>query len=257
MAGESLSRTQRNNSEDRPLLIKHLTPRQEERLRTFLDERLSGLERDERTHKLGPVPQLSSRLSTLLQIILQIPPSPPFASLRVSYLLTLTSVIPLYITALPLLSTGHRTQQEAQEEAASVIEGVLGLLKEVENGWLAVLRSDGWIPPRTQLDEKGDSEGARSHLIFGGKSVEVEFGGQVDITEKIRLKSIVMSSRSRLLAWSRPYGNFDCPGSSLPDEETEPQSDTNTVVATHSGGWEEEVLLMWNNLLEVLSNDLA
>ncbi|WWC97072.1 hypothetical protein V866_003949 [Kwoniella sp. B9012] len=239
-----------------PRLITHLTPRQEEKLRSYLDEKLSNLESDERTHKLGPLPRLLSRLSPLLQIILQIPPFYPFGSLRTSYLLTLTSVIPIYITSLPLLSCGHRTKDEAQDEASRVIRGVLDLLNEVEKGWLAVLKGDGWIPPH-------NTGGTKMDVTIGGQAVEVddESKFQVDITEKIRLKSIILSSRARVLAWARPYGNFDTAGSALPNESDGttpiPEMQEGNVVTTNSGGWEEEVVAMWAQLLDVLSHDLS
>ncbi|WVQ64797.1 uncharacterized protein L199_002966 [Kwoniella botswanensis] len=240
-----------------PRFITHLSPRQEEKLRSYLDEKLSNLESDERTHQLGPLSRLLSRLSPLLQIILQIPPFYPFESLRTSYLLTLTSVIPIYITSLPLLCSRHRTKDEAQDEASRVIRDVLELLKEVEKGWLAVLKSDGWIPPH-------NTGGTNMDVMIGGQAVKLVDEGisQVDITEKIRLRSIILSSRARVLAWARPYGSFDWAGSALPSE-----SDTSTstsgpsreeiVVATRSGGWEEEVLSMWKHLLDVLSHELS
>ncbi|KAK6907230.1 hypothetical protein I203_101220 [Kwoniella mangroviensis CBS 8507] len=239
-----------------PRLITHLTPRQEEKLRSYLDEKLSNLESDERTHKLGPLPRLLSRLSPLLQVILQIPPFYPFGSLRTSYLLTLTSVIPIYITSLPLLSSGHRTKDEAQDEASCVIRDVLDLLKELEKGWLAVLKGDGWIPPHS-------TGGTQMDVTIGGKAVKVddESKSQVAITEKIRLKSIILSSRARVLAWARPYGNFDKSGSALPNESDGttpiPEMQEDVVVATNSGGWEEEILSMWDQLQDVLSHDLS
>ncbi|WRT65591.1 uncharacterized protein IL334_002536 [Kwoniella shivajii] len=230
-------------------LITQLTPRQEERLRTYLDDKLSILESDEKTNNLGSIPSLVKRLSILLQIILQIPPKPPFSSLRISYLLTLTAVIPLYITSLTLLSSGHRTKSDAEREAEGSIREVLDILREVENGWKAVLNGQAWLPPR--------SSGGRK---LGGRGVKVDFGGQVDTTERIRLKSIIISSRSRLIAWSRTYGNFE--GSSIRVEQNE-ASIANEFVATKAlegvrkGGWEEEMTLMWNDLLDILSRDLA
>ncbi|WWC87763.1 uncharacterized protein L201_002655 [Kwoniella dendrophila CBS 6074] len=269
MAMELSQQTDSNTAK----LVNRLTPRQEEKLRTYLDEKLSGLERDERTHKLGPLPELLARLSPLLQIILQIPPFKPFSSLRISYLLTLTSVIPIYMTSLPLLSAGHRTNNNVQKEAVRVIESVLKILKEVESGWLAVLDGEGWIPPRIDHRDrtsdnsstKEDTSDCLDGLIIGGKSLKVEFGDQVDVTEKIRLKSIILSSKSRLLAWSRTYGNFDDVGSSLPGSsvpithESKPHEDSyqrGKRSTSKEAGWEEEVLTMWNKLLDHLAQDL-
>ena len=50
------------------------------------------------------------------------------------------------------------------------MRALLAFLNEVDRGWIAVLRGDGWSPP----SETGGM----------GKAVKVDFGGSVGATER-------------------------------------------------------------------------
>lgn len=212
-----------------------LTPRQETRLRSHLDERLLNLERDERKRALGPLLALVPRLRTLLRLILQIPPRDPWASLRVDYFLTLTGSISTYITALPLFP--RHGGEERLQAAETTLRDLLSFLEEVEDGWLAVLRGDAWV-----VDS--DQEGR-------GHAVKVRYTPLVGQTERTRLRSIVMASREKMLAWARMYGDF--PGSALPGEPDDPVPSARL----RAGDWETEIIGMWNGILDVLSGDMV
>ena len=68
---------------------------------------------------------------------------------------------------------------------------------------------------------------------------------------RTRLRSIVVASREKMLAWARMYGDF--PGSSLPGEPDDPLTSTQLS----AGDWETEILGMWNGILDVLSGDIV
>ncbi|ODO06200.1 hypothetical protein L198_01432 [Cryptococcus wingfieldii CBS 7118] len=251
-------------------ILTRLTPKQEARLRTHLDDRLASLERDERTFKLKSLPSLLSRLSPLLQLILQIPPFHPFDHLRTSYLLTLTAVIPSYISALPLIGgsdilSDHKGDEETQEgeqeeleqmQAGRVLRAVLAFLKEVDRGWLAVLNGEAWSPPPSafaRLDEADSGEQDwEKNVLLGGTPVKVSYAGQVDQTERTRLRSIILTGRSKMLAWARGYGSF--PGSSLPGSAATPNSLKGSDAGEEEDEeWEADILNMWNGTLEAVA----
>ncbi|KAL7419694.1 hypothetical protein Q5752_005610 [Cryptotrichosporon argae] len=222
-----------------------LTPRQERRLFTFLDDRLTSLERDARKLSLGSLPDLLPRLQNLLELILQIPPVEPWGPTRVSYLLTLTGPLVAYLVSVPLSAPPSIPATPARSEISEISDvsdalasnasgpswaeqpagvlSVLTFLRLVERGWLAVLAGDAWVPP--------------------GMPVKVPFGASVGQTERIRLRSIALASRERLAAWARQWG--DLGGAGLPGVAV-----VDRVVAT---GWESEVVTMWSALLEVLA----
>ncbi|WVN90470.1 uncharacterized protein L203_105706 [Cryptococcus depauperatus CBS 7841] len=242
---------------DTPQIIARLTPKQEAKLRTHLDDRLASLERDERTFNLKSIPSLLSRLAPLLQLILQIPPYQPFSHIRTSYLLTLTAVIPSYIAALPLHQNGIG-QREEGIATRKVLQDVLQFLGEVDRGWMAVLNRMGWTPPPSIISatKKAYEEG---QVLVGGRAIRVEYGGQVDLTERIRLRSILVSGRSKIEAWARSYGSF--PGSSFPASvpTAVPQGsmmDRTTGDADLGDSWETEILNIWNQTLEELAEGI-
>ncbi|ODO09391.1 hypothetical protein I350_02991 [Cryptococcus amylolentus CBS 6273] len=251
-------------------ILTRLTPKQEARLRTHLDDRLASLERDERTFKLKSLPSLLSRLSPLLQLILQIPPFHPFDHLRTSYLLTLTAVIPSYISALPLIGgsdilsddkDGEEAQEGDQEEleqkhAGRVLRAVLAFLKEVDKGWLAVLNGEAWSPPPSAFARSDEADSGEQdwekNVLLGGTPVKVSYAGQVDQTERTRLRSIILTGRSKMLAWARGYGSF--PGSSLPGSAATPISLGGSGAGEKEDEeWETDILNMWNGTLEAVA----
>lgn len=142
-----------------------------------------------------------------------------------------------YITALPLIDlppipegmTEEEEEAIEEEEAGKVMRSLLDLLQDVERGWIAVLRSEGWT------------------WSGGGQPVPIADGGTVDQTSRVRLRSMVDTGREKFLAWARPYGNFGGEimgpdgdeGEEIPPEELE--------------GWEAEVVNLWSGVLQELA----
>ena len=202
------------------------------------------------------------RLNTILNLILQIPPVEPWAALRISYLLTFTGSTITYLTSVPLVDVDQfpmsapsptpdfPASESDGPDASRAMRTLLEFLKTVERGWQAVLRGDAWV----SSPESSDHDGS-------WKSVKVDFAGQVGTTERsvqqlcktrtglnlrrIRLKSIIIAGREKILAWARSYGHFT--GSRFPemcrdDDEVD------------EAGWEAEVLGMWNGTLDMLAS---
>jgi hypothetical protein len=77
---------------------------------------------------------------------------------------------------------------------------------------------------------------------------------------RIRLRSIILSARAKMLAWARTYGQFR--GSALPGQDgVDTPGEGSVGVAGGEGevgpGWEwgHEILGMWNGSLELLSEE--
>jgi hypothetical protein len=226
-----------------------LTAPQEAALRAYLDSAQLGLERDERkqcvpsdsanTSRLGPLSTLLARLAPLLQAILQLPAHEPWASTRVAYLLAYTANAPRYIQKLPLMTVPEGMDESdpdacaaVAEEAGATMQGVLDLLGEVERGWIAVLRGEGW-----RAGEEGEA----------GEAVPVEGGSGIDQTAKVRLRSIVELAREKTLLWARPYGDFG--GFSMGPDGDEGEVHTEQ----ERSGWERQIVDMWKGILEELN----
>lgn len=64
---------------------------------------------------------------------------------------------------------------------------------------------------------------------------------------RIRLRSIVMTGRAKILAWARSYGSF--PGAALGSNGAQ----TPTRAVSVAGDWETEIMGMWNGILDSLS----
>ncbi|ORY23430.1 hypothetical protein BCR39DRAFT_549250 [Naematelia encephala] len=390
--------TSDSHSAREPLMS--LSPKQENRLRIYLDERLLELERDQLTRSFISLDNLINRLTPLIHLILQIPAPPPWGSIRISYLLVFTGHLMDYLTCLPLLSSTlhdpesnldlddgmepvskstssatHTTsetsaplQQPSQDQPSSssstatttsnttttathttdphpppptstssiqppssssssssslikakeTLETLMDFLNLVERGWCAVLQGKGWIMSngtdtetgdgidirstsrkRERVSETGEGTGtgtgrtsvregvqvgSRKGISVSGKksrkgiSVSVAFGAQVDITERTRLRSIVISSREKLIAWARVYGDFK--GSGLPgisrsgssvgsvkqqqqqqqqqlvergngqqESELQEEEDTEDEIKVD---WEDQVLHTWSGILDML-----
>ncbi|KAK4686886.1 hypothetical protein P7C73_g3233, partial [Tremellales sp. Uapishka_1] len=198
-----------------PAPLLHLTPRQQSRLVSHLDGQFLALERDDHKHAFVALPALLDRLSPLLTLILQIPPLNPFSYLRTAYLLNFTGVVVTYIVSLPL-------------DAPETLVRLLRFIQRIDEGGQVVLRGQAWVPK------------------LGG--VKVDFAGQVDQTERIRLRSMILSSREKMIAWARVYGHFK--GDKLPGL-SEAESDAESL--HEQGEWETQIVGMWNGTLELLS----
>lgn len=116
---------------------------------------------------------------------------------------------------------------EVEEEAGDIMRALLDLMQEVERGWLVVLSGNGWVQ---------------------GKEVVVDGGGRVDLTARVRLRSIIENARAKFLAWARPYGEFG-------GEVMGPDGDEGEILPTE--GWESEVVNMWSGILRELDSEVA
>ena len=56
-----------------------------------------------------------------------------------------------------------------------------------------------------------------------------------------------MTARAKILAWARSYGSF--PGAALGSNGAQ----TPTRASMQTGGWEMEIMGMWNGILDALS----
>ena len=130
----------------------------------------------DRSHPSSKLTTLSAYLETshhLLNLILQIPPIDPSVSLRNTLLLRLTGEI---FNSVP----GYTPDKDS-------LPVLLDWLQDLDQGWAAVLRSQGW-----------DSQ-ARS-----GISVRLPDGahsGSLSQTERTRLKSMLVAGTEMLEEW--------------------------------------------------------
>lgn len=103
--------------------------------------------------------------------------------------------------------------------------------------------------------EVGLTERCAFHAICTSSQVQHtshHSGERVHDTDcRIRLRSIIISSRAKLLAWARSYGSF--PGSIF----TANGVTTSPRDTSSADQWETEVMGMWNGILDVLSRDTA
>lgn len=169
---------------------KALSPVQERKLRDFLEDRFLELTRNFKKRSeptSSTVPTLADYLReahTLLSLILQIPPTPPSASLRTTYLLRLTGDV---MGAIP----GYLPTPD-------VLEQLLDWLNDLDRGWLAVLRGQAWDPdaregveaPPALQPPDGDALAASTIL-----------GSPLSQTERTRLRSLLIGGTARLEEW--------------------------------------------------------
>ncbi|KAF9650883.1 hypothetical protein BDM02DRAFT_3092285 [Thelephora ganbajun] len=155
-----------------------LSTTQERRLVYYLEEQFLELTRGykKRSHpssRLTTLPAYLEASHHLLNLILQIPPIDPSASLRSTLLLRLTGEI--------LDSVSGYTPDE---KSLSIL---LDWLQDLDKGWLAVLRSQGW-----------DS------AVRSGISVQLPNGTRppsLSQTECTRLKSMLVAGTEMLEEW--------------------------------------------------------
>ncbi|KZO92332.1 hypothetical protein CALVIDRAFT_504358 [Calocera viscosa TUFC12733] len=158
---------------------------QERRLIAYLDEHFLSINKayKKRHQPDAPLPSLISYINAfrpLLSIILLIPPLDPSASLRVSYLLRLTGE---FTDTLPGYGVSASTAGDSLEELVS-------FLNLLDKGWQAVLGSQRWDPSsHSGVSMTSAGSGALSR--------------PVSATDKIRLRSIIMSGRERIEEWVR------------------------------------------------------
>lgn len=106
-------------------------------------------------------------------MILQIPPIDPSASLRSTLLLRLTGEV---LNSVP----GYTPDEES-------LSALLDWLQNLDNGWLAVLRSQGW--------DSAAQSGVSVRLPDGARSTSLSQ------TERTRLKSVLVAGTEMLEEW--------------------------------------------------------
>lgn len=189
--------------------------------------------------------------------------------MRTSYLLSLTGGIPVYITQLPLVDARDPLADDADlddgasavsvgtsgtmREAETTLRRLLHFLREVDCGWVAVLSGEAWVVEHGR-----------------GRAVKVGFGGQVGATERlvtsdkpvtglnrlhsIRLRSIMISARQRLVAWARQYGDFKGETLNAEHDIAAKESQDRPAAAASDWDWEMEIRRMWNGTAELLTD---
>jgi hypothetical protein len=166
-----------------------------------------------------------------------------------------------YITSLPLVPShsslddgdqaadGEGTDSQG-EQAGQVMRHTIDFMIEVDRAWRLVLKGNAYV-----MEGTGNT----------GRAVRVDYAGTVGQTERsvlyllhcpwarandisIRLRSIVMTGRAKVLAWARSYGSF--PGATFGGADTHTPK---RAQSAETGDWETEVLGMWNGILDTLS----
>ena len=130
-------------------------------------------DRSHPSSKLTTLPAYLEAAHHLLNLILQIPPVDPSAALRSMLLLRLTGEV---LNSFP----GYTPD----EESLSIL---LDWLQDLDKGWLAVLRSQGWDPVARSGISVRLADGARS--------------GSLSQTERTRLKSMLVAGTEMLEEW--------------------------------------------------------
>ncbi|KAJ6630307.1 hypothetical protein B0H10DRAFT_1984021 [Mycena sp. CBHHK59/15] len=167
-------------SESRPM--RALSARQERKLVYFLDERFLELTRGyrKRYEPTTHLPTLSLYLEAsqkILSMILQIPPIDPSTSLRIAYLLRLTSDV---LSSVP----GYPADAEN-------IPILLDWLDDMDQAWLSVLQAQVWDPENGPADLVIDAEAAAA----GTNS------SPITQTERARLRSLLVGGATTLEEW--------------------------------------------------------
>ncbi|KAI5452204.1 hypothetical protein NCC49_001139 [Naganishia albida] len=185
--------------EYQPRSSRKLTAAQQAILEEHLEEQFRNLDRDynKRTDPNSAIPTvdilLSKRLTSLLSLILAIPPIPPTQHLQVAFLLRFTSAAREWIAGYPLQWPDWYTANSntgaafaPEEQAQNTITLLLEFLRKLDAGWRRVLlpQISTEMPVNTSATSPAPS---------------------LTATEKIRLRSCVMSIRQTLLRWLARY----------------------------------------------------
>jgi hypothetical protein len=146
-----------------------------------------------------------------LAFILQIPPIDPSTSLRVAYLLHLTG------DALGSI-TGYKLAQ-TEEEAQSTLQDLADFLDDLDQAWVAVLKSQVWDP----------TAGEGVDFVFPTTNGETENQlrqSPPSQTDLARLKSLLYSGEANLEEWmTSERGGGNAAEGDKPDEVVEDISD--------------------------------
>ncbi|KAJ3480385.1 hypothetical protein NLI96_g8382 [Meripilus lineatus] len=162
-----------------------LSSSQERKLVDYLDTQFLEITRNfkKRSDPSSNLPSLSDYLNathTLLSLILQIPPIDPSTSLRTTLLLRLTGEVMDSIL-------GYKPEPR-------FLSQLLEWLGDLDNAWLAVLRSQTWDTETAQgVDLIIDQEGAAATPNIRSTPMNQ--------TERARLRSLLIGGTARMEEW--------------------------------------------------------
>ncbi|KAG9091142.1 hypothetical protein FS749_016776 [Ceratobasidium sp. UAMH 11750] len=198
-----------------------LSPAQLRRLGDYLENKCLELTRGvrKRNEPDAPYATLSayiSAASSLVSMVLLIPPLEPSASIRTSRLLRITGDIFENIPAYPLGSQPTTTpdptddngdlnppQLTLTDEGLSTLEEVFQLLEKLDEGWCAVIRNERWDPTL--------NHGIFSQSPTPGDSIQPG-PGAFSVTDSTRLRSLIISGKDEFDDWLAEQGgasNFE------------------------------------------------
>lgn len=228
----------------------HLTPSQLRRLEDYLENKCLELTRGVRKRYVSQVPNWCAPLftnsviayndcrnepdtpyktlsayvaatSSLVTMILLIPPAKSSASIRTAWLLRITGDIfeniPAYslgtVATSPPRSPNDQADQNEQEhpppqpmlseEGLATLEEVFCLLEKLDAGWCAIIRNERWDSTVNQGIFESSTAGDQSN---------VESNQAFSVTDSTRLRSIIVSGKDEFDDWLVEQGggdNFD------------------------------------------------
>lgn len=163
--------------------------------------------------------------SSLVTMVLLIPPTPSSASTRTSWLLRITGDI---LENIPAYSLGTKpdptpnpldpTEDEGEEELGppslvlndeglATLEEVFELLEKLDEGWCAVIRNERWDPSLNHGVFVQPSDSAAADDQSASHST-----GAVSVTDSTRLRSLIVSGKDEFDDWLAEHGggrNFE------------------------------------------------
>ncbi|KAJ9100687.1 hypothetical protein QFC21_003732 [Naganishia friedmannii] len=184
-----------------------LTASQQALLEEHVEETFRNIDRDynKRTDPASAIPTvdvlLSERLSSLLELILAIPTVHPTAYLQVAYLLRFTATAREWIAGYPLtwpteyareVQAGHDLSDE--EQAQQTVSLLLAFLQSLDRGWRKVLESK---EPASGAAYEPPGEALPPTISANRVSLTM--------TERVRLRSSILSLRQTLIKWIERY----------------------------------------------------
>ncbi|QRW15327.1 hypothetical protein RhiLY_14326 [Ceratobasidium sp. AG-Ba] len=179
---------------------------------THLGEAAYVGDRNEPDAAYGTLSAYLTAASSLVNMILLIPPEESSASIRTSWLLRVTGDIfedvPAYSLGSqpgPALETTPHEEGELQppqpvltEEGLATLDQVFQLFEKLDEGWCAVIRNERWDP-------------ALNHGIFAQASAPGDHasggpGVYFSVTDRTRLRSIIVSGKDEFDDWLAEQG---------------------------------------------------
>ncbi|KAF8610748.1 hypothetical protein BDV93DRAFT_601713 [Ceratobasidium sp. AG-I] len=207
-----------------------LSPAQQRRLGDYLETKCLELTQGvrKRNEPDSPYNTLSAYVaaaSSLVTMVLLIPPTSSSASIRTSWLLRITGDI---LEDVPAYSLGTKpdptpnipdpTEDEDEDEfgppalvlsdeGLATLEEVFQLLEKLDEGWCAVIRNERWDSALNHGIFAQSSDSAAADDQSAGDST-----GAVSVTDSTRLRSLIISGKDEFDDWLAEQGgggNFE------------------------------------------------